>query len=287
MRRPVTITLRSEGSTHPPTVTTSSHLASRDGVLPIPRGVFILWTMSARTFHVQGHRGSKATHDENTLAGFRAAFQAGADSVETDLHLTSDGIPVLIHDPFLTTDHKHVVTSLTYASLRSFTGARMPPKLDDFFAFATSFGGQCILDLELKAYPYRWASNGHSSARLEAAVLDLIRRFNIAGRVAIRSFDHRVVRRMREVEPQLVGVVLLGENSVADPVAVARAAHAQVVAPDYHFVDEDMVKACRTAGVHVLPWTVNDPADWARLADWGVTGVTTDDPGHCVAWKRG
>lgn len=244
-------------------------------------------TMSARNFHVQGHRGSKATHEENTLAGFRAAFRAGADSVETDLHLTSDGIPVLIHDPHLATDRRHDVTLLTYHSLRSFAGARMPLKLDDFFDLATSSGGQCILDLELKAYPYLAATRGHTSSRLEAAVLELVRRFNIADRVAVRSFDHRVVRRMREAEPRLIGVVLLAENAVADPVAVAHAAHAQVVAPHYQFVDEDMVRTCRSAGVHVLPWTVNDPADWERLAAWGVTGVTTDDPAHCVAWKRG
>lgn len=243
--------------------------------------------MSARNFHVQGHRGSKATNDENTLVGFRAALRAGADSIETDLHLTADGVPVLIHDPYLTSDHRHEVHSLTYSSLRGIAGARMPPRLDDFFAFVTAYGGQALLDLELKAYPYRGAVRGQTSARLEEAVLACVHRFNVADRVAIRSFDHRVVRRMREAEPRLSGVVILADNTVADPVAVARAAHAQVVAPDYQFVDEDMVRACRTGGVRVLPWTVNDPADWARLAAWGVDGVTTDDPAHCIAWRRG
>ena len=47
---------------------------------------------------------------------------------------------------------------------------RTPPKLDDFLAFATSFGGHAVLDLELKVYPYRAAVLGHTSARLEAAV---------------------------------------------------------------------------------------------------------------------
>jgi glycerophosphoryl diester phosphodiesterase len=50
------------------------------------------------TFDLQGHRGARGLRPENTLPGFEAAFDIGATSVETDVHLTQDGIPVLIHD---------------------------------------------------------------------------------------------------------------------------------------------------------------------------------------------
>src|SRR5690348_12902897 len=50
---------------------------------------------------VQGHRGARGLRPENTLPSFEAALDAGATSLETDVHLTADGVPVLVHDPFL------------------------------------------------------------------------------------------------------------------------------------------------------------------------------------------
>lgn len=52
-------------------------------------------------FHVQGHRGARAIHPENTLPSFEAAFDAGVSSIETDVHLTRDGVAILCHDPLL------------------------------------------------------------------------------------------------------------------------------------------------------------------------------------------
>jgi glycerophosphoryl diester phosphodiesterase len=52
-------------------------------------------------FEIQGHRGARGVHPENTLPSFEAALDAGVHSVETDLHLTKDGVPVLAHDPVI------------------------------------------------------------------------------------------------------------------------------------------------------------------------------------------
>src|SRR5262245_58990566 len=56
--------------------------------------------MSA-TFELQGHRGARGLKPENTLPSFEAAFDVGVTTVETDVHLTQDGIPILYHDPCL------------------------------------------------------------------------------------------------------------------------------------------------------------------------------------------
>jgi glycerophosphoryl diester phosphodiesterase len=53
-------------------------------------------------FDLQGHRGARGLKPENTLPAFEAAFDAGVTTVETDIHLTRDGIPVLFHDPAVT-----------------------------------------------------------------------------------------------------------------------------------------------------------------------------------------
>ena len=53
------------------------------------------------TFNLQGHRGARGRKPENTLPSFEAAFDAGVRSVETDVHLTRDGVAVLYHDAML------------------------------------------------------------------------------------------------------------------------------------------------------------------------------------------
>src|SRR5262245_61046044 len=52
-------------------------------------------------FEVQGHRGARGLKPENTLPSFETAFDVGVTSIETDVHLTRDSVPVLIHDPRL------------------------------------------------------------------------------------------------------------------------------------------------------------------------------------------
>ena len=53
---------------------------------------------------IVGHRGARALHPENTLAGFQAALAAGTRQFEADAGMTRDGVVVLCHDPFLPGD---------------------------------------------------------------------------------------------------------------------------------------------------------------------------------------
>ncbi len=92
-----------------------------------------------RTIELQGHRGARGIRPENTLPSFEAAFDAGVTSVETDLHLTRDGVVVLTHDPFLTDRlcrglsadapllaQRPAVRSLTLAQVRMVAADRNP-----------------------------------------------------------------------------------------------------------------------------------------------------------------
>ncbi|HZU35437.1 MAG TPA: glycerophosphodiester phosphodiesterase family protein, partial [Gemmataceae bacterium] len=76
-------------------------------------------------FDLQGHRGARGLRPENTLPSFEAALDQGVTSIETDLHLTRDGIVVLCHDPRLDPRIYHpapppeaAVSALNLADLR-------------------------------------------------------------------------------------------------------------------------------------------------------------------------
>jgi glycerophosphoryl diester phosphodiesterase len=93
-------------------------------------------------FELQGHRGARGLKPENTLPGFEVALDLGVTSIETDVHLTRDGVPVLIHDPRITPrlcrrprgstapDPKTepLISQLTLAELRGYRANRNPDR---------------------------------------------------------------------------------------------------------------------------------------------------------------
>jgi glycerophosphoryl diester phosphodiesterase len=296
------------------------------------------------SFDLQGHRGARGLKPENTLPSLEVAFDVGVTTVEVDVHLTQDDVPVLSHDAFISgrlcrllpghdipdpADHP-ALRMLSLAQLRGYCADRNPdpgafplqdsevtplarlfaerqgvhpytlPALVDLFAFADAYTGelggragkteaqrqrvrQLRFDLELKRVPFRPdligdGFDGQAPAALEHAVVDLVRRAGLIERTVVRSFDHRSVRAVRQLEPRLTTAVLIAETAPVSPAQLAHEARATVYCPDVQFLDEAQVRQAQAAGVRVVPWTVNEPEDWRRLLAWGVDGITTDYP---------
>jgi glycerophosphoryl diester phosphodiesterase len=296
-------------------------------------------------FDMQGHRGARGLKPENTFPAFEAAFDLGVSSVETDVHLTADGIPVLFHDAcvnerlcWLATEGgapdpgpSPLVSSLTLTQLRGYRADRNPdprrfpaqdatvtplarrfaerrgidpytlPTLEDLAAFALAYAGELgreagktdaqrehvrgrlRLDLELKRLPLYPETigdtfEGERPGRLEEQVVEVLHRAGLVVRASVRSFDHRSVRVIRQLEPRLTAGVLIAGTAPVAPEDVVRQADAQIYCPDYTFLDEGQVRRLHAAGILVLPWNVNRAEDWGRLVDWGVDGITTDFP---------
>ena len=244
----------------------------------------------ARQFLIQGHRGAHGLRLENTLPSFEAALDAGVGSIETDVHVTADGVPVLIHDP-VAPDSGIPIHELPAADVCNAQPFGIPT-LADLYRFIAAYVGnksgkteaqrtsaaRVIVDVEIKTVPYLAGRITLDPRSIERAVLDVVQGEMMVERTWVRSFDHRCVRRLRELEPRLTGVVLIEGTAPIVPVALVRAADAQIYGPDYMFLDEKQVRQCHDAGVRVVPWTVNYPEDWSRLIAWGVDGITTDYP---------
>ncbi len=286
-------------------------------------------------FEVQGHRGARGLRPENTLPGFELALDLGVTSVETDLHLSADDVPVLFHDPRITPQlcsarpglpipepaAEPLVRQLRLDEIRGYSvdragGDLAPsplaqrfaeergldplgiPTLAELFAFTAYYAGEpgraaaksplqqqrareFHFDLELKRVPFYPETSG---VALGKAVLEVVRQAGVLDRTVVRSFDHRAVRKMRELEPSLTTGVLVYHTAPADPVRVAEDAGAALYCPDFHFLDEALVRRLHEGGKRVLAWTVNRPEQWQRLLAWGVDGITTDYPDRLLAW---
>ena len=220
------------------------------------------------------HRGASAEAPENTLAAFCRAMAVGADGIELDVHLSRDGVPVVIHDATLerTTTGTGRVAARSVSDLQSLdAGSWFAPHFADEVlptleeTLRLFGGGRLRLNLEVKAV--------HAGL----AVLELLARFPRAD-VVISSFDHALLARLRRAAPDLP-LAVLAERDWHLAVARAGALRASALHPRVDLVSRPLLAACRRLNLPVHVWTVDDPGQARILARLGVAGLFTNDPG--------
>ncbi len=244
---------------------------------------------------------------ENTLPAFEYAIGAGVDVLELDLAVTKDDVLVVSHDPTLNRtictgpgEGSPPIRTLGYEELQRWDcgalrnpafpkqtpipGTRIP-KLDQVLALATR--GTFGFNIETKIFAEH-PEYTPTPRRFAQLLLDAIRRHKLEARVIVQSFDFRTLHAMKELAPE-IRLSALDERGNADFVAVARQAGAPIVSPEKRLVTADKVRAAHEAGLQVVPWTANTPAEWARLVDAGVDAIISDDPAELIAYlkKRG
>lgn len=227
---------------------------------------------------IWAHRGASAEAPENTLAAFGLALQRRADGIELDVHLSRDGVPMVIHDETLerTSNGRGRVADWKAAELQSldagawfsagFSGERIPT-LEQVLQ---QVGGQARLNIELK------------SAAAGQAVLELLRR-HPESRVLISSFDHRLLARMRTMAPELALGFLVDSRWWRLGLRRALASGGESFHPRQDMVSRPLLLACHRAGLKVYPWTVDAPARAAELVRLGCDGLFTNRPGRMSA----
>jgi glycerophosphoryl diester phosphodiesterase len=115
-------------------------------------------------------------------------------------------------------------------------------------------------------------------------ILDLVRKHGIERRVILQSFDPRTLRVMKKLDASIPRAALF-ETDRAWP-EVAREFEATLMSPAYMLVTKERVEWSHKAGLQVVPWTVNKPEDWQKLADDGVDAIISDDPASLIAWLK-
>lgn len=246
------------------------------------------WLTATHVLNI-AHRGASAVAPPNTLAAFRKAAELGADGIELDVHLSADGVPVVIHDFTVdgTTDGTGRVRDLPLAALReldagsrfdpAFAGERIPT-LEEVFA---EVGDRLLINVELKSMP------GNEYPGMEEAVAGLIRRFGLTERVLVSSFNPLALRRFRKVAPE-VPIGFLYETAPLSRLAQLLAAllpglRPQALHPHWSLVGPETVRRAHRRGRKVVVWTVDEPEAMARLSGWGVDAIITNYPDRLAA----
>ncbi len=225
---------------------------------------------------ILGHRGASHAAPQNTLAAFCKAADVGADGVELDVHLSRDGVPVVIHDDSVdaTTDGKGLVCEMTLAQLKT---------LDAGVRFGAQFAGERIPTLEevLEVVGKRLLVNielkSEQTVALVSAVVALVRRMGMTSRVWFSSFKPYALYRARALAPEIPCGLLYGPLNpgtlLLRPFTPYEALH-----PYKDMVTERFISRAHQRGLRVFTWTLDDPAVARRFADWGIDGIITNEP---------
>jgi glycerophosphoryl diester phosphodiesterase len=222
---------------------------------------------------VIAHRGASGSFPENTLLAFRQAVAAGADAIELDVHLSGDGIPVVIHDATVerTTGAQGCVHHMPLEALRGLDAGRGEgvPTLAEVFESCADLP----VIVEIK----------HPAA--SRAVLELVQRMGVTDRVLVGSFRHSSLRVYRGAR--------IATSASRRETAVFWAAsrigwikppgpYLAFTVPEYsgnlRVVDRRFLELAARVGKPVHVWTVDDRGDARRFWEMGVAGIVTNFP---------
>lgn len=218
-----------------------------------------------------GHRGAAAHAPENTIASFRKAIELGADMIELDVHLSSDGELVVIHDDTLdrTTDGSGPVSSRTLSELRELDagGGEQVPTLREVIDFV---GGRCGVDIELKGV----GTAGPTATLLRRSVDEGQMG---PGSIIVTSFNPLELMDLSSLFPEVRRGILV-DGVPEGIVEVGKLLTVRTIGPDHRYITKDLVRECVQAGFDVHAWTVNDLKEARALIGWGVCAIITDRP---------
>ena len=226
---------------------------------------------------VIAHRGFPLDHAENTLGAFQAALDAGADILETDVHLSKDGVVVVAHDPDLTRIARRpgLVSDFTHKELASMDlgfGEGFPSLAELLTAFPDA---KFNIDLKTRSSVEPFA--------------DVIRALNAEDRILATSFDEptreAVMRSLPDISSSASQQMVMRARLwtwLGLPMDSLRLPP-EVVAlqiPPARFgvalVTPSMVRLAKRKGLEIHVWTINEPEQMRRLWSMGVHGIITD-----------
>ena len=242
---------------------------------------------------ILGHRGASAVAPENTLAAFSQAIQDGADGIEFDVRLSSDGVAVVIHDDTLNRTGliSGSVSALTAAQLQQIdvgswftkrTGSQTfaketIPTLAAVFALFASHNAMLYVDMKCAEV---------QAAALAEAVVRQIAEHQMRERVVVESFALSAIAEVKRIDPR-VQTAALFEPKFSRPVTtlriqtilkLARQHHADEIALHHALARTRAVQVAKDEGFEVVVWTVDDITWIERARANGIKALISNNP---------
>lgn len=215
------------------------------------------------------HRGYPVNYPENTLSSFQAAIDIGFSHMELDVHMSKDGIPVVMHDHTIDrmTDGAGEIRDYTLEELKNFTinSNEKIPTLEEALQLAKD---RIMVSIELKKprlYP-----------GIEQKVYELIQKLEMEGQTYIISFNHDSLRKLRTLSDDIQIGPLVNKVRRAHYRLIQKL-NANYFAVNYNAIKEKHIRKCENMGVQLVVWTVNSKEEMKKMKQYPSILITTDE----------
>lgn len=235
--------------------------------------------MKELSTQIIAHRGASNLAPENTMPAFQLAYKHGAEGIETDVHLTKDNVPVLIHDERVkrTTNGTGFIKDYTFEQIKQFDAGSW---------FSTAFAGSAILSLEefLKWILYKplhlnieLKNNKIEYNNLENVVYEMVSHYQLLNRTTLSTFNPNSIKRLKRYNAD-VGVALLTSKRNKNLVPCTKDLGANAIHIKYRLLNQTLVNQCNQEKMAIRVYTINKISHMLRCFKHGCDGIFTNVP---------
>ncbi|MGL4991926.1 MAG: glycerophosphodiester phosphodiesterase [Sarcina sp.] len=221
------------------------------------------------------HRGFSSLYPENTMLAFTKAKEEGfCDGIEVDVQLTSDNIPVIIHDEKIdrTTNSVGYVKNFSYKELRNLNAGNNEkiPSLEEFLEFAKE--KNIYTNIELKnseiLYP-----------KLEEITTNLVDKFGMSSNVIFSSFNHESMIKIKEINT-IFKTGLLYDCLLFSPEKYCLNANVDAMHPNYIslLLSKKSLSNMLNNNIEVNSYTINKESHMRKFIEKNITSIITNHP---------
>tara|TARA_R110002072_G_scaffold64203_1_gene159102 strand:- start:77655 stop:78326 length:672 start_codon:yes stop_codon:yes gene_type:complete len=215
---------------------------------------------------LMGHRGARDELPENSLLGFQKVIDKGLKAIELDIHLSSDGHIVVIHDETLdrTSNGCGLVKEKTLAQLKELdlgSEQRIPTLKEALDVIVKS---KVEVQIEIKT--------SEVLEKLPSELSEYDSRY-----ITVISFDHKALKTFKESCPHIKTACLLYGLPV-DPISIIKSCHADGISLSTSLIDKEIVERCHQENYSVTSWNANDLETINKFKKMGVDYLGTDLP---------
>ena len=266
------------------------------------------------SFDKEGDRGSRGLVPENTIPSMLKAIDLGVTTLEMDICFTKDNEAVVSHDPFFSHDittkpdgslikekeeKQYNIYKMTYAEVKRYDVGMKPhplfpdqqkmtvykPRLADLVDSVEKYiaekkGKKILYDIETRTMPATDNISHPAPAAFVDMLMKLIDDKGIQDRVIIRSFDIRTLQYLHQKYPSIkTSLAAEADNKSSFRKQINDLGFTpNIYSPDLALVTDALVKDCHSRKMKLIPWTVNDKNEIARLKAMKVDGIISDFP---------
>lgn len=268
--------------------------------------------VSAPTVEVQGHRGDRGNYPENSIPAFISAVKKGVDVLELDVVVSRDRKVVVSHEPYMsslymntpagdpirkTEEDSYNIYKMSYDSIRQFDagsrGNRLFPHqqkvrtykpllsevIDTVETLIATEGLQPVkYNIELKSVEGEYGNSQPEPEVFVDLVMQVIKEKEIEEKIIIQSFDPEILNLTRKKYFEIEIAYLVTNDGIEENLSLLDF-KPEIYSPNYHLVkDEKFVDSIKSAGMQLIPWTVNEEEDIRKMIRLEVDGIITDYP---------